>query len=217
MRNLSGLLVVVLISGCTSSDAHPFAPGSTGEVGTPNLTILLNVTGDPQSGPEQYGIMLDGTHFTYVEPNNERPFVISNGTHVLNPYSSVSGLFPSWCTSTGEVTYTGVFRGDVKTHVIFSIDCPSLEGVGGLQLSVEPPANRTATQYNVTFTRLNGVTETRSVSVTSGSPIDIQLSAGYYRVRAGTCSSLGAAIAYQPAMVAIKSGATISLKVSPCS
>src|SRR5437763_667076 len=141
MKNLSKLLVALLISGCTSSDL-PFAPGSTDQVGTPNMTILLNVSGDPSTGPEQYAILLDGTPFTYVEPNNERPFVIPSGDHILNPYYSVSGLFPSWCTPTNEVTFTGAFKNGVTTHVIFTIDCPSLEGAGGLQLSVETPLNR---------------------------------------------------------------------------
>jgi hypothetical protein len=215
MRTLSRLLAALLMSGCMNTESNPVAP-ATRNPKIQNLTILVAVSGDPSTGPEQYQVMLDGATFAKVWPNHETPFTVAAGGHQISLMSSVPGLFPSWCTPLGPSWLIGELKADVMTTLTFSIDCPSVDGVGGLQLSVSPLRNGLATQDTVRLSRLNGSPLTKLVPVPAGNAIKMELPAGFYGFRAGRCTTLLSAMTYRGSTAAIRAGEHISVTVSPC-
>ncbi len=220
MRYASTILLAVLISGC--SDSHPFSPGATDDPNKPfrNLTILVDVSGDPSTGPQQFGTFVDGTLFSNVNPNNETRFAVSNGKHTiaLAPFLGLSG----WCINTSPNSFTEGLSGDVITRIVFSIDCPALDGAGVLQLTVSAQGSTAQARVPLTLIRLNGSPVTRSISALANGVSVIDLPTGLYRVQldaTATCEPnyILAAMELSSRTIAVRSGGQSSFALSyPC-
>lgn len=138
MRAFIGILVVAAITGCKGSE--PFSPSQDDP--DLKLSIQLNVSGDPSTGPASFGITLDGEKWRDIVPGENR-FGAIGGFRVLAlaPFSPRE----SWCTPIGQNEHRALFRKDGFTTVTFSVDCPPLVGTGTLTVYAHVSAVSTNT------------------------------------------------------------------------
>jgi hypothetical protein len=172
------------------SDTEP--PSVTGPVAhdPANVTVSLNVTGDPSAGLSQYPIFVDGTQTTNLMPNDVVKLSMPPGLHEIGMH--VQSLFPGqyWCLLKGASQFSLYLESAARESVQFNLDCPPLDGTGTLILDFTQTGPGERFEVAGALDRTNGPPITVSFVATPGVDKTLVIPPGLYKLRvsAGFCT-----------------------------
>ncbi len=195
-KHPTSLVIALLAIGCSGAPTEPSADVVTPPQGT--LDVQVNVTGDPSTGPDTYGIVLNTNLWAQVAPDNVLRASLPTGryqlslasfTQSLNPFAPSQGVAPAWCAKVGAKPQSvAVVEGVVQT-VAFTVDCPPLVGSGQLTVTVAAWGDKPR-EVPVIITRLtNGPKYSQTIAVTTNDSIATALPVGVHQVAVATGST----------------------------
>ena len=159
-RKISFLLVFAAVAACSDDsptiNALPRTPSDPNQSKFSEISVSLDVSGDPSSGLAEYTVFVDGIASAKIKPREEVKILLAYGFHTVA--LEHASLFPNvwWCTYRGAKTFSVVNDEGHSPRVTFGLDCPPLEGTGKTSLVFYEPGISDKSDLGVTLTRLNG-------------------------------------------------------------
>lgn len=191
MKKRPTSLVIALVAiGCSGAPTEPGADVVTPPQGT--LDVRVNVTGDPSTGPDSYGIVLNTNLWAEVPPNKVLRASLPTGryqlslarfTESLNPFAPSVAVEPIWCANVGANPQSVALVEGIIQTVAFTVDCPPLVGSGQLSVTVAAGGVDKPREVPVIITRLtNGPKYSKTIGVTTNDSIATPLPVGVHQV-----------------------------------
>ena len=151
------LTAVAALVACDSSSTSPvLPPGGGNELGA-QITIGIDIIGDSTLADNSYNLSVDGG--ASVKAGTHLPYTLylTAGPHRFD-IKLDNYLTHAWCTLPGSGSVAGTYAAGSKTEVRFSMDCPSLIGVGTMNVVIAADRSGTpvAADFPIKLARTNG-------------------------------------------------------------
>jgi hypothetical protein len=192
-------LAVVFVAACDST--HVASPATFEAPRQGKVLLLVNVTGEPQLGPQGYGIRFDGKSWGTIPANVETEAILYEGKHVvefIGPEAPVpevlippliSAPAPAWCLGVTAPSWTVLISHQSRMRVTYTVDCPPLAGSGRIEVTVAATGESARSDFEVTATRILGPFFAISRAMKANVAVEMEVPVGVYEfwISSQTC------------------------------